>query len=417
MLVMQIRTYRPADEEGIVKVINSSFETFRRWGLTPEKWLGYVMDPGFRTENALVAEDEGKIVGHVQLIDRSVNLRKFVRVSGIANVCTDPDARGKGVATKLMSEAMRISAGFANISALGTGFGTTPHRIYRRVGFSPFHFFRLYVGEKWDAERSVSYLQSLTSLVGDVRPFQPGDEVTIKRIYEESAYATSGFCQRTEKYWTEKMFKRISWLTPFYRDFEPEDVLVLPGRGYAYLNWENEHKRLEITEALSRRGDLEALAAIYGAALKKCKDCEQVLIWAPEGDENVELALSHLYAIREAGSFMISVLNPAGLIEEIGGLDGGVALKRAELRLYNDIDQLRPAVVSLKDFKPTEGAPDVKITMHQVSFVRMLAGLDDPLDLVLKGKIEIAGDSSNVALSLRSLFQPRPFIVWPADEW
>ncbi len=37
--------------------------------------LGYgKMDPGFKVENALVAEHEGKIVGHVQIVHRKVKL-------------------------------------------------------------------------------------------------------------------------------------------------------------------------------------------------------------------------------------------------------------------------------------------------------------------------------------------------------
>ena len=96
--------------------------------------------PGFKKENAFVAEDNGKIVGHVQVVERELYFGNFVRAAGIANVCADPDYRNKGISTQLMTYVMEQVSKEYPLAALDTGYGTSAHRIYPRVGFSPFHF-------------------------------------------------------------------------------------------------------------------------------------------------------------------------------------------------------------------------------------------------------------------------------------
>ncbi len=137
---MIIRTYQHGDEDGIARLINESFDTFREWGLTPEKWLLYQdIDPGFNRSMAFVAEEDGKIVSHVQVIRRDVNFGKFIPVSGIANVCTDPSYRSRGLATQLLKEALSNASKWSSISALDTTYASGAHRLYRGLGYSPFH--------------------------------------------------------------------------------------------------------------------------------------------------------------------------------------------------------------------------------------------------------------------------------------
>ena len=72
-MVLEFRRYRDGDEVGIVETMNSAFETFRQWGLTSDIWLELTRrDYGFRRDLALVAEEDGKIVGHVQLVLRKL---------------------------------------------------------------------------------------------------------------------------------------------------------------------------------------------------------------------------------------------------------------------------------------------------------------------------------------------------------
>lgn len=413
---MNFRRYQRGDEGAIVEVINRSFSTFRAWGLTPEKWLGYQADPGFKLENAFVAEDDGKIIGHVQVVERELNFGNFVKTAGIANVCTDPDYRKKGAATELMSYVMKEASKRYTIAGLDTGYGSSAHRIYRRVGFSPFHFFLRFSAEKWDAERALRRLDRSSGGMGKAEEFDARYKEDIKRIYAENANITAGVSKRTDQYWEEKLFKRNSWQTFFYRELKPEDLLVLPGRAYSYIDWEEERRRLFVREAMASPGDGSALAEIYAEAIRRRPDANEVVVAAPEGDPLVDGLLADFYRFREGGSYMLSLLNPEGFIRQVGPLNG-VSADVVELRLYNDVTSLEAVNVSLKDLTPTDKAADAKLGMHQSTFLRMLTGLLSPLSAIYGGLIDIGGSSSNIPFALISLFPSRRFYLWPSDHW
>lgn len=97
------RRYRVGDEEEMVEVLGSCFDGFRDYGLRPGVWLEYdSRDHGFSKEKALVAEHNGRIVGHVQLVFMELKMGEgvFVVNGGVSNVCTHLEYRGRGVATR-----------------------------------------------------------------------------------------------------------------------------------------------------------------------------------------------------------------------------------------------------------------------------------------------------------------------------
>ncbi|MGC8674753.1 MAG: GNAT family N-acetyltransferase, partial [Thermoprotei archaeon] len=292
---ISVRKYGPGDEKSIVEVMDSSFETFKGWGLTPGKWLGYEVDPGFRKENSYVVESDNKIIGHAQVVEKELNYGKFVKVAGIANVCTEPGTREKGMATTLMNEVVNDIAQNYNLSGLDTGYGSSAHRIYRGVGYSPFHFFRSISGETWNVSLALKRLNRIAGkAVDEVRPFRSGGEKDIEETYADNAVIVRSSHKRSHNYWEEKLFKRNFWHTAFYKNFNSDDVLVLPGRGYAYLDlWED--RKGSVREALAKPGDYIALAAIYARALSRFSDSHEVSISAPEGDPRLDYILADFY--------------------------------------------------------------------------------------------------------------------------
>ncbi len=430
---MQIRQYQPGDEEGISNIIVESFSGFRKWGLTPEKWLGYEVDPGFRKENAFVAEENGEIVGHVQVVSRDLNFGRYVKVAGVANVCTKPGDRNRGIATDLMNEVLDYSSRSYNLSALDTGYASTPHRIYRRVGYSPFHVFRYFVGERWEIERTLKRLEKISDGYESVREFQSGDKGDIEKIYEANSKEIRGSYSRPQKYWEEKLFKRNSWHTFFYRPFNPKDVLVLPGRAYAYLDWEEDfighiphgfsstdqtvHRKLFIREFLARPDDRLAMAAVLKGALALCAGCNEVVVLAPENDPWVDYLLADFYQLRAGDDLMVKVLNPKGLMEEIFGVGEGAG-PRVQLRLYDDESFLEPVNLELASLAPVNGQAEARIGMYQSDFVGLLSGLADPLGLLGQGKMAVAGDDPvYVARAMRNALKQSPFYLWMSDHW
>ena len=58
----------------------------------------------------LVTRDAGRIIGHMALTLRAVQLgERLVTVAGLAEVATDPDHRGRGVASALLQAAIQES--------------------------------------------------------------------------------------------------------------------------------------------------------------------------------------------------------------------------------------------------------------------------------------------------------------------
>lgn len=55
----------------------------------------------------LIVRNEGRIIGHMALLFRAVRLGdRLVDIAGLAEVATDPDHRGKGIAQTLLNAAM-----------------------------------------------------------------------------------------------------------------------------------------------------------------------------------------------------------------------------------------------------------------------------------------------------------------------
>jgi len=408
---MDIRLYREGDENQIVPLLNSCFgaqanpEDYRNAG---------ALDEGFDLGSVWVAEEAGQIVGHVMSIKRRVNLGSFVNVAGVAAVCTKPEFRGRGIATQMMKQVSKEIK--EDVSMLYTDYASSAHRIYRSTGYSPLHFFHAYSGEKWDVERTIDHLAKSASL--DVRPFQTGDEETIERVYSAWADITSYSVARSHRYWTEKLFKRNFWHTFSFRDFNPDEVLVVPGRAYAYLDM-LPAKTMRIREVLAMPGDTAALASLLYGALSSHKDVNQVIIILPEGQEAFERLLAEMYWISNS-ELLVSVRRPRGLLQALQkalSIEGCYEESKDsfQLRLYNDVEELEPLNVNFH-FQESDVKPSASVKLHQSTFLRIVAGEVDPVRVFLNGGLEVNGDP---LLPLRALkqFKKRPIMMWPTDRW
>lgn len=82
----------------------------------------------------LLARDGGAVVGHVAILFRAIRLgNDLVTIAGLAEVATDPDRRGEGIAARLLAEA--IAEARASNAAFLTLFGTAG--LYAGAGFRP----------------------------------------------------------------------------------------------------------------------------------------------------------------------------------------------------------------------------------------------------------------------------------------
>ena len=82
----------------------------------------------------LLARDDGRIVGHMGLLYRSVRLGEaLVDIMGLADVATDPNRRGEGIAGRLLAEAITVARD--SPAAFFLLFGDAP--LYAGHGFEP----------------------------------------------------------------------------------------------------------------------------------------------------------------------------------------------------------------------------------------------------------------------------------------
>ncbi len=89
---------------------------------------------GHRHHCRLIIRDGAKIVGHAAVLMREVRMgRRLVPIIGVAEVATDLAYRGRGIASAIMNEVIKLGQnGLAEFVVL---FGTRP--IYAGLGFQP----------------------------------------------------------------------------------------------------------------------------------------------------------------------------------------------------------------------------------------------------------------------------------------
>ena len=63
----------------------------------------YLSDPSYRPEHSWVADQDGRLVAHLRIFDRSVRVGGVgLRIAGVGNVITAPEYRGHGYAGQLL---------------------------------------------------------------------------------------------------------------------------------------------------------------------------------------------------------------------------------------------------------------------------------------------------------------------------
>lgn len=134
-----IRAVRKEEREQLLSLLKSAFPS------TDIEWFPpyYDGDPYYKLEYTRVWEENGVLVSTVQIVKKILRIEdQTILLGGIANVGTHPEHRGRGYASALLEDALRLmdEEGF-HLSLLFTGI----QPFYERLGWRevPFPFLHI----------------------------------------------------------------------------------------------------------------------------------------------------------------------------------------------------------------------------------------------------------------------------------
>ncbi|WXG47498.1 MAG: GNAT family N-acetyltransferase [Candidatus Atabeyarchaeum deiterrae] len=443
---MSIRTYREGDEDEIAKLLSECFGSFKSFGLTGEKWRRFFeIDPGYRKDLSFVAEKDGRIVSHVQIVERKMKVAAgaTLSVAGIANVSTTRDFRRSGISTRLLNHALGVvrEKGFL-VSALFTGAQIPAHRIYLRLGFSGVCFqVMLLRGVKtplgWTNDQTRQ--GSLGKRI-ETRESVEKDDTSLLRVYEKNYDSYNGLAVRDKEMWKTKYRDRFVYESPFYEeDLRQGNMIVAEGEdgnivGYGISGLAKRDKLGHICEVLTTPGyEKQAGRPIAESILSHLRN-ESPLSIIAYSSENIliddlfrkgsspltgisvfmlktldlkvtmQSSLQHFYSKRgEQRESTLPHLKTIA-VKILGG--GSVTLK------------LEPGNVTvLEDQEKKEGSV---MFLDDDSFAKLLFGAKSSAELINEGKLKMptTGAKRNEIVGLlENAFPRKPTHTFPGDIW
>jgi predicted N-acetyltransferase YhbS len=181
------RSMRPGEREAVLGLLEAAFDTrevFERY---------FEHDPALQPRDTLLALDAGRPVACVQVFSRSVRLRRQeAALGGIGSVAAHPDWRGRGLATRLVTDALGAIRARGRPIAL---LFTTRFGFYERLGFRQIsqRMFRIRTagGEPAPDLR--------------VRDFAATDLPRVRELYDTYCDGLSGCTLRDAAYWEAQL--------------------------------------------------------------------------------------------------------------------------------------------------------------------------------------------------------------------
>ncbi len=429
-----IRLYKEGDEEGIVNVINSAFGSFRGWGLDKEKWLEYDKDDyAFDKDMALVAEVDGKIVGHVMLMLREFKIGRetFVRFGGVANVSTMPEYRGRGIATRLMNKTIEVCREKGlSLSSLMTGYDGIAHGVYRKVGYTDTMFESSFRGKIKEIEAAYNNLPDKSNIY--IREANISDIEMFSYIYEKGLKNYNGVCRRPLEYWKNKIFNKYYYHSFFYVTKGIYRIIATKNgkpMGYAIYGIGDEADRRigfpprsgGILELIGL--DNDSRVALFKYVLKEFieKKLKYAVFNFPESKDYERLS-SFFKKIGGSGILMDYITNQNKFFEEIKK-ELSLRLKeyggfcRFDVKLISEYGEAN-LEVSGNEVNMIEESNN-KIYFDKDSFVRMIYGIQSFKEILSNnGLLSVKTENfRKVYEVLNILFPRKEFHIWTIDHW
>jgi predicted N-acetyltransferase YhbS len=298
----------PEEINEVARLEARAFSDYAK-GLSPFRDL-MELDPSFRPEHAILAEEDGRIVSHVRIFQRPVRVGSAtVTHGGIGGVATDPEYRKRGLASECMKAAFRYmhERGYG-LSILFTGL----HDFYRKLGWEialPDYSCSL------PSTRAAAYPTDSYS----IRQFEPSLLRDVMRLYDLANRRTTASVVRSPRYWRAQLKYAAH---------------VQPGDRWTYLRedvdrfWCIERGKRIVAYLRKRVGEKPALWEAFAEDLASMRAALALLARQyPDQDITCSAAPNSLFAqaaYQALGSFsvsgrggMVAVVNLRALLRSI----------------------------------------------------------------------------------------------------
>ncbi len=255
-----LRAARSADLPQVFDLIETAFPEAPRALFTGQT----LRDSTFRLRYARVAVIDGAIAGYVRIFARRMLVRGApVAAGGIGSVATRPDARGNGIATALLRDAIaQMRREGMAVSFLFTGIPA----FYERLGY------RVVRQPEFTIARNDVLARA--GAPARIRTAAPGDLPQLASIYNSAITGATGAIARTRQTWADARH----WL-----DERPCLVATdAGGRVVAYVRSRCRTFGHQLLEAECRPGAEGALRPLLAAVAAAPCGCGEVIVaWVP----------------------------------------------------------------------------------------------------------------------------------------
>ncbi len=408
-----------SDHVGVYCFLNSVFD-----GPCQAEFRASVEEPNYLPSDRLIARDGRRIVGHAQILRRSMRLGTIpVPVAQIDWLATAPKLQGQGLGTRLLRTAGRS---MADSGALVGWVCTRSSRLFHRLGWAD-------CGPPTpscaDAHRVLRALIEQGFRLPSrrakfhIRPWLLWEVGSLARLYRERIEGLFGAFERSEAYW-QWLVERHGF-EQLYVAIDGPDLIDMDERkapvvGYAAI------KGMQIVELVAA----PAKASVAPTLLARvCHDAieagrRNVLLHAPETEPLREVFHQARGPCAEFGpdtgeTLMACVPRPLALMRLLASVLAQRAVAAGlppEFKLTFQVGGKRYRLsfaagrCTVATRKPAENA----VRMNVPDFVRMLLGRLD-WDAAL-AEHRIGPSTSEVELFARALFPHVPFWKPPLDE-
>jgi len=147
------------------------------------------LDPWYKPEHSRIIKENGKIVSHISIIKKPIQFGPaIIKLAGIGDVFTHPDARGKGYTRKLMEDALQYMK--ANGYPLTMLYGIPNY--YHRFGY-------IEAVKEYKLEIPVKKIDTLNSHY-KTREWRTSDIPKMLELYKNNCHDCLLTVERNEQY-------------------------------------------------------------------------------------------------------------------------------------------------------------------------------------------------------------------------